>query len=149
MNITNRKTFVFSVDCAKLVIAGTSKIRTTLDLSFDADTLVLKNISYNETTADTADVVQIVCNKTQDGIIGSFPNKSSYSTQHNEYFPLSGPFQIGAIEFEFQQTRSGSPLYFLPQAGIVTFNNAVPPVPSSNTNGTVSFTIEFLKHDKK
>lgn len=143
MNIIERQTFVFSVDFADLLLAGTSQIKPNLNLRFAADTLVLKAVVYQErAVADTADVVQIWCDKAQDNIIGSFPNNGPVQQQHNEHFSLNGTFQNGEIVFEFQQTANGAPFYYNPQPGIMQGG-------ASNTNGIVSFTIEFLRHDKK
>ena len=65
---------------------------------------------------------------------------------HDEHFTLSNKyFQTGQIVFEFQQTAAPqpatSPVWYNPQAGIVSGG-------ASNTNGTVSFTIEFVKYAK-
>ena len=66
--------------------------------------------------------------------------------EHDEHFSLSNKyFQSGQIVFEFQQTASpvpaNNPIFCNPQAGIVQAG-------VSNTNGTVSFTIEFVKYAK-
>jgi len=49
-------------------------------MRFSADELIVKNITYNraippnQASQDIADIVQIWCNITNDGLIGSFPN---------------------------------------------------------------------------
>lgn len=144
-HITHRQTFVFSVSLASLVVAGTSKIQPNITLQFAADTMVLKSLTYKVIVATpdaVDDVVQIWCDKTQDHLITSFPNNATLHQQHNEHFDLQGAFQNGTIAFEFQQTANASPSYSSTQPGIVQAG-------ASNTNGIVSFTIEFLKHDKK
>ncbi len=144
MNIIDSQTVVISVDLNSLIALGTSKIQPNINLRFAADELVLKSIVYTERAAVQADidnVVQIWCSVVIDGgLIGSFPNNVPVYQQHNERFRLTNTFQSGGIVFEFQQTALGAPSYCNPQAGIVDVGAG-----TSNTNGIVSFTIEFLK----
>ena len=71
MNIIQRQTFVISVNFA----TAPSELVIPMALRFVADELVLKSINYNVAAAvDVSDVIQIWCNITEDGLIGSFPN---------------------------------------------------------------------------
>ena len=146
--IEQRQTFVFFTDIGLLVAAGTSKISNGINLRFAADELILKSLTYKIGTgvADTNDLVQIWCNLTDDNLIGSFPNNGTVFQQHNEHFSLSNKyFQTGQIVFEVQQTASSvpatNPIFYNPQAGIIQGG-------ASHTNGTISFTIEFVKYAK-
>src|SRR5687767_5523030 len=74
--------------------------------------LVLKSIIYNVAPAtDVAEIVQIWCNKTLDGLIGSFPNNGAISNSHNEQFKLNSSFQTGNIIFQFQEANGVIPYY--------------------------------------
>ncbi|HRP37554.1 MAG TPA: hypothetical protein PLS50_07140 [Candidatus Dojkabacteria bacterium] len=142
-NILQRQTFVFSVAIATLVAGDTSKITQSINLRFPADTLVFKQLAYQELSNDIENLVQIWCDKTRDPIIGSFPNNIPVYIKHDDHFELNGEFKGGSITFELQQTANNVPGsgYSNPQPGIVR-NGA------SDTNGILSFTIEFLQHEK-
>lgn len=144
-NIIERQTFVFSVDLAGLVLLNTSEIQSKINLRFAADELILKSIAYNSPTgADIDDVVQIWCNLTHDGLITSFPNNAAYMCYCDVHFRLNNTFQTGNAIFQFQQTGAPTiPYYYTPQPGIVQGSPA-----ASNSNGIVSFTIEFVKLSK-
>ena len=142
--IEDRQTFVFSVDIALLVAANTSRITNGINLRFAADKLILKSLAYKNLPGivDVSDLVQIWCNLTNDNLIASFPNNGTVFQRHDEHFSLSNRyFQSGQIVFEFQQTGNPvpatNPIFYNPQAGIVQGG-------ASHTNGTVSFTIEYL-----
>jgi hypothetical protein len=142
MNIVDRQTFIFSVDLNAL---DPSQIITPINLRFAADELILKCISYNSANVDTADVVQIWCNITHDGLIGSFPNSGNLLNgadpifqTFDSHFRLSNTFQTGNFILQFQTTNQGEPFYYNPQPLISTQNPA-------HTAGTVSMTIEFVK----
>jgi len=144
-NIIERQTFVFSVDFQSLINDNTSKIVSPINLRFAADELIFKSIAYNSVTAtpDIDDVVQIWCNITNDALLTAFPNTSSAVHYTDLHFSLSNTFQTGNVVFEFQQTANGGPFYYNPQPGVV---QGTPP--ASNTNGILSFTVEFVKHSK-
>ena len=134
--IIDRQTFIFSVNFAN---AGAAIMQTPMNLRFAADALILKSISYNVPPAtDTAEVVQIWCNITNDNLIGSFPNDIAVYQRHDEYFTISNTFQTGIFELQFQQCDNNTgPIYYNPQ-----------PLIGNNTQGVVAITIEFVKHDK-
>lgn len=145
-DIIDRQTFVFS--CGPLN-TDPSQFQTPMNLRFAADAMVLKSISYADTSGiDVADVVQIWCNITNDNLIGAFPNSGGQHTpiflQCDQYFILSNTFQTGNLMFQFQQTQSGAarPFLYNPQPLISD------QIGGSNTNGVVVLTIEFLKHSK-
>src|SRR3954464_588111 len=115
-NIVDRQTFIFSVNLNGL---DPSQIVTPVNLRFAADELILKSLTYNAVAAhaDTDDVVQIWCDRTNDGLIASFTNNSIVNQFHNEHFRLSNTFQTGNITFQFQQTTAyTAPFYYNPQA---------------------------------
>ena len=73
-----RQTYNFSIDFQKLLAQGTSTVSYYVsNLKFAADTMILKNITYNsrEADPDTDDVVQIWCSKAENGLIGYFQVK--------------------------------------------------------------------------
>ena len=121
-HITDRQTFVISINCETFIVnpltgVGTpSQIQLPMNLRFAADELILKSIIYNNTslTADLDDIVQIWCNITNDGIIGSFPNvgngvaKFPIYSSHNDDFRINNTFQTGNFILQFQQTGTGN-----------------------------------------
>jgi hypothetical protein len=145
--IIDRQTFVFSIDMASLAVANKSYIQTAVNLRFAADELVLKALTYQGIPAsaggtdDTDDMVQIWCNLTNDGLLTAFPNNTAFQSFADLHFTLNNTFQSGNVVFQFQQTANGSPFYYNPQDPIVEAG-------TSHTNGILSFTVEFLKHDK-
>ena len=154
MNIIDRQTFVISINCATFATSALgvevkSQVSLPMNLRFAADEMILKNISYNSgTTQDVADVVQIWCNKTNDGLIGSFPNggggnKLPGFCQHNEHFRISNSFQTGTFVLQLQQTGSGGSFStvasYSPQPLISSYPNG------SQTTYIVSITLEFVK----
>lgn len=145
-NISDRQTFIFSIDLNAL---DPSQISTQLNLRFAADELILKSISYNSAKVDVPDVVQIWCNITNDGLIGSFPNSGDGSAtpipvtqQHNDHFRISNSFQYGNFILQFQTTDQGDPFFCNPQPLI----SSQSPL---RTSGIVSITIEFIKLKNK
>lgn len=134
--IIDRQTFVISVNFATIP----SQLQIPMNLRFSADELVLKSINYNVSGAvDTADIIQIWCNLTHDGLIGSFPNDGVIFQTHNDHFRLNNNFQSGNMILQFQQTSNGSPFYYNPQP-LITAN--------TNTKGIGVITIEFIKYEK-
>ncbi len=140
-NILDRQTFVFSINMN--LLTNTSKIQSAIQLRFVADEMILKSISYKvrAATADTDNMVQIWCNMINDNLMVAFPNNSSYIQAMDLHFRVNNVCQTGSIEFQFQQTALGAPLYYNPQNGIVTAG-------VSQTNGILCFTIEFVKYVK-
>ena len=141
-NILDRQTFVFSIDLNGL---SPSEISTNLNLRFAADELILRSICYTSENVDLADVVQIWCNITNDGLIGSFPNAGNdlngavpIFLALNNHFRINNTFQTGNFTLQFQTTDQGSPFYYNPQPLI---SSQAP----QRTGGTVSITIEFIK----
>lgn len=137
--ITNKQTFVFSVN---LNIQST--MNTEMNLQFAADELVVKAISYQSNVADVGEVIQIWCNITNDNLIGSFPNSGPAQTPIfiacDTHLQISNSFQTGTFTLQFQETGNNgtpSPFYYNPQDPI-----------ANNSNGVVSITIEFVKHEK-
>jgi hypothetical protein len=141
--IIERQTLVFSIDMNTLAVANQSQIQTAVNLRFAADELVLKSLAYTEVagTPDADDMVQIWCNITNDGLLTAFPNNIGFLQQLDNHFTINNTFQTGNITFQFQQTANGAPFYYNPQAPIAAAG-------VSNTNGILSFTLEFLKHSK-
>jgi hypothetical protein len=139
-HIIDRQTFVFSVNLNGL---NPSLIQTQVNLRFAADELILKNLTYNNVGAgDTDDVVQIWCDRTNDGLLCSFGNNTTIYQYHDDRFRLNNTFQTGNITFQFQQTASGAPFYYNPQPLISSQGGG------SHTVGVVSFTVEFIKYSK-
>ena len=154
-NVIDRQTVVISVNMFTFKTVGVvetkSEVSLPMNLRFAADELVVKNISYNgaispnQATTDIQDVVQIWCDKTNDGIIGSFPNAGSAripSFYHiNNHFRLNNSFQFGNFVLQFQQTgtsvSSYQPQPLISAAAVQT------------TFGVVSITLEFLKLKNK
>ena len=148
--IIDRQTFVFSIDMNGLAVNNQSYIQSAVNLRFPADELVLKSLTYKVIPAaaggtdDVDDVVQIWCNIINDGLMTAFPNNTAFLSYADLHFTINNTFQTGNLVFQFQQTANGAPFYYNPQASIVA-----PGAPgTSNTNGILSFTIEFLKHNK-
>ena len=147
MQIIDRQTFIFSIDLNGL---DPSQISTNINLRFTANEIILKSISYTSENADVPDVVQIWCNITNDGLIGSFPNGGDGNNNnvpvfqtHNEHFRLNNnSFQTGNFILQFQTTNQGEPFYYNPQPLISTQS-------PTHTNGIVSITIEFVKIEIK
>ena len=160
-NITDRQTVVISINCFNFAtvvnippipnVETKSQVQVPLNLRFAADELIVKNISYNgaippnETIADVTDVVQIWCNVTNDGIIGTFPNGGNGAIPiccyHDSHFRLNNTFQTGNLILQLQQTGSGNPASCGPQPLISA-------LAEQTTFGIVSITLEFVKHSK-
>jgi len=109
--IIDRQTFVISVNFATFV-PGPPEVRSQvtlpMNLRFAADELVLKSLAYGGGGTDLADVVQIWCNLTNDGLIGAFPNTIQFSQMHDEHFSISNNFQTGNLVLQFQETDRGA-----------------------------------------
>jgi len=158
-NITEKQTVVISINCFTFATDGggvetKSQVSLPMNLRFAADALIVKNITYSAsaTTADVGDAVQIYCNRTNDGIIGTFPNSGGANKvpvfcQHNECFRLSNSFQIGNFDLQLQQTSCAN----IPPAGSVVASFQTQPLISNYANtqqktfGIVSITLEFIK----
>ena len=138
-NVADRQTIVISINLTTLL---PSQSIVPLNLRFAADEIVLQSLMYSPAAGDVADAVQIWCDKTCDGLIGSFPNNTATNSKRNEHFRLTNTFQTGNITFQFQTTANGAPFFYNPQALISP--NATPLV-VGNTRGIVSFTLEFIK----
>ncbi len=143
MNIIDRQTFVISVNCFTFVPGPPevpSQVTLPMNLRFAADELILKSISYHplEGKNDLSDTVQIWCNKTNDGLIGSFSNSNNFTVRHDEHFRISNTFQSGNFVLQFQGTDGGGPASYNPQPLI---SSQV----AQRTFGTVVLTIEFVK----
>ena len=143
--VIDRQTLVISVNLNTMTLINTpSEIQVPVNLRFAADELIFKWLSYKAVAAngDTDDVVQIWCNVTNDGIIGSFPNNSAVNQGPDAHFTLNNTFQTGYLVFQFQQTAAyNPPFYYNPQPLISAQN-------PSHTRGILSFTIEFVKYLK-
>ncbi len=155
MNIIDRQTIIISVNLYTCTGLVASQVALPLNLRFAANEVVVKNISYvgaippNAAVADIQDIVNIWCDRTNDGLIGSFPNSSnngtegnSISCQHNEHFSLSNTFQTGNFGLQFQQSGAGG--------RFSTFASSDPQplisqLATQTTFGVVSITLEFLK----
>lgn len=148
MNIIDRQTFLISVNLATFLPGPPevpAQVQLPMNLRFAADELILKTIVYNNSgaVADTDDVVQIWCNVTNDGLIGAFPNsplQAPVSLQLDNHFSLNNTFQTGNFVLQFQNTSLGAPASYNPQSLISSV--------ALHTHGTVTMTIEFLKHAK-
>lgn len=136
-NIVDRQTFVLSFNFDTLL---PSSANVPITLRFRADEMVLKSISYSpqDAVADIANVVQIWCSKTNDQLIGSFPNKIGQNYSHDEHFRLSNGLQNEIITFAFQNTSNSAPSFSNPQSLI---SEAV----VGDTKGILTMTVEFLK----
>ncbi len=158
-NISDRQTIVISVNMFTMTGAVNSEVSLPMNLRFAADELAVKNISYcgaispNQAINDIQDIIQIWCNQTNDGIIGTFPNSGDIgvagvitSTQHNEHFRLNNTFQTGNLVLQFQQTGAGGQFNalasYLPQPLISA-------LAAQTTFGIVTITLEFLKLKNK
>ncbi len=143
-NIIDRQTLIFSAFLGSAELQANSQINVPVNLRFAADSLVLKSLSYASDAADVDNMVQIWCNITNDNILAAFPNSFPNTQQHDEFFKISNTFQTSTINFQFQKTQNYIiPFYYNPQP-LISDATALANV----TRGTVSFTIEFLKHGK-
>ena len=143
MNISDRQTIVISVDLFNL---NPSQIQVPINLRFAAEELILKSISYNAVTAhaDTDDAVQIWCDRTNDGLLTSFPNNTAFLSFCDLHFRLNNTFQTGNMTFQFQKTNAyTAPFYYNPQP-LISDGAA----PAKVSQGILSFTIEFVKYFK-
>ncbi len=150
-NIADRQTVVVSINCATFHVPGgvPSVVTLPMNLRFAANELVVKNISYIGAATDVSDVVQIWCNITNDGLIGSFPNSGTNNLipvfiSCDNHFKINNNFQIGNFVLELQQT--GGP------AGTPASYNTQPLISSlaaQSTFGKVVITLEFLKLKNK
>lgn len=153
-NIIDRQTFVISTPLDILTGAIPSIVELPMNLRFAADELILKSISYANPNAlasqDVMDVVQIWCNITNDGLIGSFPNSGPSAipvvSNPNTHLRLSNSFQTGNFILQFQVT-DGAP-YFLNNASFNPQSLISSQVPQ-RTFGTVVLTVEFVKLKNK
>ncbi len=144
-NIIDRQTFIISINCLNFATVGPietkSQIQLPMNLRFAADELILKSINYNvPVNTDISDIVQIWCNITNDGLIGSFPNDIAVYQQHNEHFTISNSFQTGNFIIQLQNTSLGDPASYNPQSLISST--------AQHTFGILVLTIEFVKHSK-
>ena len=163
--VTDRQTFVISVNLFTFAtVAGAetkSQVQLPMNLRFAAEEVIIKNITYggaftpNAAIQDISDIVQIWCNITNDGIIGSFPNvgngvaKFPIYSSHNDYFRIVNTFQTGNFISQFPQTGTGNgaigalnfPASYNPQSLISSL--AV-----QSSFGVVVLTIEFVKYSK-
>ena len=128
-----------------------------MNLRFAAEEVIIKNITYcgaitpNAAIQDIADIVQIWCNITNDGIIGSFPNvgngvaKFPIYSSHNDHFRINNTFQTGNFILQFQQTgiigALANPASYNPQPLISS-------LAAQSSFGVVVLTIEFVKYSK-
>jgi hypothetical protein len=145
-DIIDRQTFVICVDLFSLAVAnGKAIIQSPMNLRFAADELILKSLMYNvvASTPDTDDAVQIWCNITNDNLLTAFPNNTAVLQYPDLHFKLSNTFQTGNLVLQFQQTASNPSFFYNPQPPIVD-----PVTGTSNTNGLLSITIEFIKYAK-
>ena len=151
-NIIDRQTVVISVNFFTLYGVNNPSIASIpMNLRFAADELVVKSISYhgaispNQASVDISDVVQIWCDKTNDGILASFPNSGTLSIpvflSLNNHCRLNNTFQTGNFVLQFQQTGS-SVASCLPQP-------LISDQAAHCTFGVASITIEFLKLKNK
>lgn len=145
MNIIDRQTFVISVNLSTFVPGPPeipSQVTLPMNLRFAADELILKSINYNiGAGVDMADIVQIWCNITNDGLIGAFPNDFSVSQINNQHFRINNTFQTGNFVLQFQNTSLGGPASYNPQSLISST--------AQRTHGTVVLTFEFIKLKNK
>ena len=163
--VTDRQTFVISVNLYTFAtVAGVetkSQVQLPMNLRFTSEEVIIKNITYcgaitpNAAILDISDIVQIWCNITNDGIIGSFPNvgnsvaKLPIYSSHNNHFRINNTFQTGNFILQFQQTGTGNgiigalanPASYNPQPLISSL--AV-----QSSFGVVVLTIEFVKYSK-
>ncbi len=156
MNIADRQVVIISVNLFTFTGAFPSQVSLPMALRFAADEVIVKNISYNgaispnQATADIADVVQIWCDKTNDGIIGSFPNCGDpavpISCQHNDKFRLNNTFQTGNFMLQFQQSGAGGMF-----STVASYNPQplISALAAQTTFGVVSITLEFIKLKNK
>ncbi len=148
-NIADRQTVVISINCATFNLAGVkSEVTLPMNLRFAADELVVKNISYIGPGTDLPDVVQIWCNITTDGLIGSFPNSGNNSLptfpSSANHFRINNTFQYGNFVLQLQQTGGTA-------ATIASYNPQplISSLAAQTTFGIVSITLEFLKLKNK
>ena len=163
--VTDRQTFVISVNLFTFAtVAGAetkSQVQLPMNLRFAAEEVIIKNITYcgaitpHAAILNISDIVQVWCNITNDGIIGSFPNvgngvaKFPIYSSHNDYFRINKTFQTGNLILKFQQTGTGNgaigalnfPASYNPQSLISSL--AV-----QSSFGVVVLTIEFVKYSK-
>ena len=145
-NITDRQTVIVSVSLILMntVTGNPSHIQLPINLRFAADELIVKNITYNNNfsvTPDVSNTVLIWCNLTNDGLIGVFPNSVNCSYHRDDHFRLNNTFQTGNIIMQFLQSDTANPATYNPQPLI----SAQAP---QETFGSVSITLEFVKHSK-
>lgn len=153
-DIIDRQTIIISINCWNFNNGAggkPSEVQLPMNLRFAAEELIVKHISYcgpispNDTEHDIADCVQIWCNITNDGLIGSFQNGSEItlpnSCHHNDHFRINNTFQTGNLILQLQQTGSGNPASCSPQPLISSLT-------AQSTKGVVVITIEFVKYSK-
>ncbi len=148
--------FTFATVAGPPVVETKSQVSLPMNLRFAADELIVKNISYNgaispnQATVDIQDIVNIWCDKTNDGFIGSFPNAGDPNVpvfcQHNEHFRLSNSFQTGNFVLQFQQSGAGGMFSTVASYGPQPLISALA---VQTTFGVVSITLEFVKLKNK
>ncbi len=155
MNIIDKQTVIISVALFGLFGAtNPSQVQVPMNLRFAADELIVKSISYNNNTSLNADIsqtVQIWCDKTNDGLIGSFPNSVNASYHHDEHFRLNSTFQTGNVLLQFLQSDTGTPATLFAAANPATVNpqQLISLTTVQETFGTVVITVEFVKLKNK
>ncbi len=156
-NVSDRQTFVISINCATFNPNGVkSTIILPMNLRFAADELVLKCISYHPAQAavgvDRDDTIQIWCNVTNDGLIGSFSNFNNFTIRHDEHFRISNSFQTGNFILQLQRTEVkdiyGAAISVASYNPQVLISDFIGPAVQT-TFGTVVITLEFLKLKNK
>ena len=149
-HVIDRQTVIISVNFVTFVPGPPevpSIVSLPINLRFAADELILKTITYsaNNVAVDVNDNVQIWCNRTDDNLIGSFPNAGVNNfpvfLTPNQHFRLSNTFQTGNFDLQFLSTDSGGPASYNPQHLISSQN-------PQRTKGFLSLTIEFVKYSK-
>ncbi len=142
-NIIDRQTFVISINLFTFTGLVAAQVSLPMNLRFAADELILKSISYRPVTGtnDVDDSVQIWCNITNDGLIGSFSNTNNFTYHHDEHFRISNNFQTGNFVLQFQSTDLGAPASYNPQP-LINLQNP------QRSFGVTVLTIEFVKFAK-
>lgn len=132
-------------------LATQNNIKVPIELRFNADEVILKNITYASTPVgdNSSGVINIFSNLTADPIIGSFPTGwnnftnavpvttfyGSVSSYFEQYLTLANKFRVGIVNFQFQQP-----------AGTTPYVGNSPLIAANTFLGTVTFTLDFIRY---
>jgi hypothetical protein len=141
-NIVERQTIVISNN-----MQDSTDINVPIDLRFYADEMILKEIVFNSAGNAVVTTVLIWSNLPIDQVIGVFSSGSIISdaaiptfsgapiVRPNNHFQLSSRFKTGVVNFQFQEPNDTAPFIGGKYMAAGTIN------------GTVTFTLEFVRHE--